>query len=104
MLRVYGDVLDGLVELRPVISEIERKDGDLARQMRRAVTSVPLNISEGAGSLKGNKRARYHTALGSARETVACLDVAERLHGITVSEAIRARWDRVTATLYKLAR
>ncbi len=104
MLMIYEVVLDGLEELRPVMAEIGRRDSDLARQMRRAVTSVALNISEGEGSQGGNKRSRYHSALGSARETVACLDVAERLYGITVDVEVRARWDRVTATLFKLSR
>jgi four helix bundle protein len=40
---------------------------------------VPLNVREGLGSLKGNRAARLHDAMGSAREVAACLEVAEAL-------------------------
>ena len=39
---------------------------------------MPDNIAEGSYSRGGNRNARYHDALGSARETWACLQVAER--------------------------
>jgi four helix bundle protein len=48
----------------------------LARQMRRAASSVVLNIAEGSGSSGGTRRERYRNALGSAREVVACIEVA----------------------------
>jgi hypothetical protein len=40
MLKIYSVVLDVVKAVRPVIEEIERKDPDLGRQMRRAVSSV----------------------------------------------------------------
>jgi four helix bundle protein len=49
MLRIYDVILDVVKALRPVIGRIERKDADLARQMRRAVSSVALNCAEGIG-------------------------------------------------------
>jgi four helix bundle protein len=44
--------------------------------MRRAGSSVILNLAEGSGSSGGTRRARYRNALGSARELRACIDVA----------------------------
>jgi four helix bundle protein len=41
------------------------------------MTSIPLNVAEGSYSQGRNRRARYYTALGSARETLACFEVAE---------------------------
>jgi four helix bundle protein len=79
MLRIYSTVIEALAMLRPVLAEIEAHDRDLARQLRRASASVALNVSEGSGSRGGTRRERYHNALGSARETGACLDVAEAL-------------------------
>ncbi len=35
--------------------------------------------SEGSGSEGGTRRQRYLTALGSARETLSCLEVADAL-------------------------
>jgi four helix bundle protein len=76
MLRIYDVTLRALEEMRPALRAIEVRDRDLARQMRRAATSVVLNLAEGAGSCGGTRRERYRNALGSAREVVACIDVA----------------------------
>src|SRR5260370_3152530 len=77
MLRIYSTVIEALRMLRPVIAEIEKHDRDLARQLRRASASVALNVSEGSGCHGGTRTERYRNALGSARETCACLDVAD---------------------------
>ena len=93
-----------LREMRPVLGEIGKKDGDLLRQARRAATSVLLNAAEGAGNCGGNRRERYRTALGSMRETTACFDAAEALGYVDgVPEGLRAKMDHVTGTLLKLA-
>jgi four helix bundle protein len=85
--------------LRPVIACIERSDRDLARQLKRASASVALNT---AGSHGGTRTERYRNALGSARETGACLDVAEALGYIgRIDESIRDRLDHVRAVLAK---
>jgi four helix bundle protein len=76
MLRIYDVALKALEEMRPAVAAIEMRDRDLARQMRRAASSVVLNIAEGSGSGGGTRRERYRNALGSAREVVACIDVA----------------------------
>ena len=49
MLRIYDVVLDVLRRLRPVVAAIAAHDADLARQLRRAATSVTANIAEGLG-------------------------------------------------------
>jgi four helix bundle protein len=48
------------------MERIGKKDANLADQLRRAASSVPLNLHEGAYSQGGNVRARFHNALGSA--------------------------------------
>ena len=68
MLRIYEVVLEVGRGLRPVIETIERHDADLARQMRRAASSVALNVAEGMYSRGKNRAARYHNAMGSMRE------------------------------------
>jgi four helix bundle protein len=76
MLRIYEVALWVLKKLRPTVEAIEMRDRDLARQMRRAGSSVVLNLGEGSGSSGGTRRERYRNALGSARELRACIDVA----------------------------
>jgi four helix bundle protein len=62
--------------LAKVAAGIGRHDRELLGQLKRAASSVALNIAEGLGSRAGNRELRFQTALGSAREVRACLDVA----------------------------
>ena len=104
-LMVYSVTIEVVRGLRPVIEKIARRDSGLADQLRRAATSVPLNVSEGAYVQGGNSRTRFHTALGSAAEVRACLDVAEALGYIeSVDAATRDKIDRIIATLHKLTK
>ena len=66
-----------VVELaRPLVESIQRKDRDLASQLRRAISSICLNLSEGFGAAKGNSRLRFETALGSLHEARTGIRVA----------------------------
>ncbi len=76
MLRIHDTMLDAVALMRPIADAIERWDRDLSRQLRRAASSVVLNIAEGSGSFGGVRTQRCRTALGSARETLSCLRVA----------------------------
>ena len=104
MLRIYTTIIEFLRWVRPVVAEIETHDRDLARQLRRAASSVALNVGEGSGSSGGTRRERYRNALGSARETGACIDVAMALGYIgQVDEGLLDALDHVRATLVKVA-
>jgi four helix bundle protein len=105
MLRIYTTVIEMIGMLGPALAQIETHDRDLARQLRRASGSIALNVSEGSGSRGGTRRERYQNALGSARETGACLDVAMALgyvHGVDVG--VRGRLDFICGTLVKNVR
>jgi four helix bundle protein len=58
-----------IVEMaRPLVELIRRKDRDLASQVRRAVSSITLNLGEAFGNAGGNSRLRFETARGSLYE------------------------------------
>ncbi len=103
MLRIYSDYLGLLRDLRSLIAGIERRDVDLGRQLRRAAASVALNMAEGSGNAGGTRRQRYLSALGSAREVGACLDVADALGYVAVDAALARRLDSVVRVLVRLA-
>ena len=75
-MRIYQIALLLVASVCRLSRIVQRHDPDLARQMRRSVTSVPLNIQEGMYSRAGNRVARYETAMGSAKETMAALEVS----------------------------
>jgi len=104
--KCYQISLDGARGVRPLIRRIEACDVDLARQLRRCLSSVPLNIAEGSRSRGKNVQARYSTAMGSAREVIACLEVAEALGYLNEADlpTVVDRFDHVIAILFKLCR
>ncbi len=103
MLRIYDLCLELVREVMPLVGVIARHDPDLARQCRRALSSAPLNLAEGSYSRGGNRIARYHGALGSVRETLACLEVAEACgYLVRIEDGLRARFDHVIGTLVNL--
>jgi len=89
--------------LAPVVPAIERKDRSLADQIRRAASSVSLNLAEGERSAKGNKQKHYSIAHGSANEVRAALFVA-RAWGVWIEPNERALsiLDRLLALLWRL--
>ena len=104
-LKIYDVILETIGMLRVEMDAISRRNADLAEQMRRAAASIALNTSEGSYSRGRNRQARYHTALGSARETLACIEVAVALGYLpAVREDVRARLRQILGTLTNLSR
>ena len=92
-------------ELRVSIGRVAQHDRDLARQMRRCCHSVPLNIAEGSAARDGRRRSRYTDALGSCRELVAALHVAEAMGYLpALDPVVLDRLDHINATLYRVIR
>ena len=103
LLRIYSVLLELVRLLRPLVGQLERRDADLARQCKRALCSAVLNVAEGSYSRGKNRGARYHTALGSLREALACFEVGEALGYLPQLDAeMRARFDHVLGTLVRL--
>ncbi len=103
MLRIYPVLLELVRSVAPLVRQLERCDADLARQCRRALASAPLNVAEGMYSRGKNRAARYHNALGSLREVVACFEVAAALGYMgELDPEVRRRFDQVLGTLVRL--
>ncbi len=103
MLNVYPIVIEFIGSLRPLLAQIERRDRDLGRQLRRASSSVALNLAEGMYSRGELRTARYHTALGSMRETQSCLEVARAFGYVReLEQSFTANVNRIIGTLVRL--
>ena len=104
MFHAYEASKVALLELGPFLKRIERRDRDLARQLRRAGASVHLNVAEGNGLTGGNRRIRFRTAVGSAREVIACAEVAVAFTyvGEPTCRTLVQAYDRVIRLLWRL--
>ncbi|MGE3172877.1 MAG: four helix bundle protein [Planctomycetota bacterium] len=105
-LDVYRLALEFAHEAEQLCRGVPRGHTALADQLRRASTSICLNIAEGAGEYRSREKARfYRMARRSATECAAILDLLD-VFGITTavattSRARRSLLLRITAMLAK---
>jgi four helix bundle protein len=100
---IYEMCLEMVASVCRLADVVQRRDKDLAQQMRRACMSVPLNFQEGLYSRGGSQVARFHDAMGSAKETMACLDVCVAARYLVQSQIDTDlnRIDQVVAGIYR---
>ena len=100
--HVYGAALGVVAGLRPVLDGLMKSDRALADQLRRAASSVVLNIAEGNRRAGKDRLQFFRIAAGSAAEVRAVLDVARAWGMVGAAPAAEAELDRVLAMLWKL--
>ena len=102
-LNIYPVVLELVRKLAPLLVVLRARSSALGDQLERSLVSIPLNLAEGAYSRGRNRQARYHSALGSAREALACFETAEALGWVEpLDPELVADFDHVIGTLVRL--
>ncbi len=88
----------------PIIAAIAQHDPDLARQLRKATSSVVLNLAEGACRTGKDRLHHYRVAHGSAAETRGGVRLALvwQYVGADMVNAAEPLLDRQAAVLYRL--
>jgi len=90
--------------LGPALAKVARGDADLARQLRRAVASVPLNLAEGSRRAGKDRIHHYRIAAGSAEEAMSGLALAFAWGHLESGDVAGADGyaDRLRAMLWRL--
>ena len=90
--------------LRSPVERIQAHDRPLADQLRRAATSISLNLAEGRRRAGKDQRYLWRVAAGSADETRSCLLVASAwgyVDDAQIEEALDLA-DRILAMTWRL--
>jgi four helix bundle protein len=104
MLDIYPVILTFIEDVQPLLGKIAHHDPDLARQLRRASTSVALNVAEAWVARGRSRTACYNIALREMRESHTSLEVSFRLRYLPpLSSELEGRAQRIIRTLYKLS-
>ena len=103
---LVGFAIQVATGVRPVVEQVGRRDKALADQMRRAVSSVVLNLAEALGSDAGNRRARLATSRGSLSEARAAVQLAAAWGYIddALAKSIDTQLDQLGGRIFGLAR
>jgi|GEM_PF-2088879 len=102
------EALEVALEAVREVAAVEKlvSDSDLARQMRRAVVSVALNLAEGNRRRGRDRLQLFRVAAGSADEVVTALRIAGALGSVSAGQSAPALalLDRVLAMTWRLTR
>ena len=104
--QAFEIAIQMVASLKEPLAVIAQRDAELASQLRRAATSVPLNLAEGRRRVGKDRLHLFRIASGSSDEVTACLRVAAAfgyLPEASVAEALGFA-DRVRGIVWSLTR
>jgi len=104
MFDAYEVSLELARSLRPHLKRLRSCDPSLTNQLTRALSSVPLNLIEGRSRVGKDRIHLFRIAEGSVAEVKACLDTAEALGYLPLTDAAAslALIDRMQAMCWRL--
>lgn len=105
-LDVYKVALEFVVLVDGIIEHLPIGKAYLADQLKRACSSISLNIAEGAGEYSGNEKTRfYRMAKRSATECASILDICHILKVIEEIDYTKGRelLIRIVSMLIKMS-
>jgi len=105
-LDVYRCAIEFLGLASPLSEHVPKGYAALGDQLRRASTSIPLNLAEGTGKFDKDARRFYAIARGSALECAAIIDTFQVLSFINTDNYNKAQTllDRIVAMLTVMIR
>ena len=106
MLDAQQLTLDLIRSLRPLVAQLHVQNSDLENQLRRAASSVALNLGEGIRRTGKDKKRAYRIAAAEAQEVKSALEVACAWGYVDdgALAPVRALADRVAKITFALAR
>ena len=93
-----------VMEIRPLLAQIRKRDADLFDQAYRAAKSMALNVAEGGKRTGKDRNYHFSVSAGSADELKTALEVAT-MFGHIPEESLGAALvliDRELAMLWRL--
>lgn len=104
MLEVWSLALDYVDLIHRMCEDLPRSEEyDLKSQMRRAATSIALNIAEGSTGQTDAEQARFlGLAIRSLLETVACMHLLNRRAYLSDATPLREAYRQAETLVAKL--
>ena len=108
-LEIWHRAMAFAVEIYKLSTDLPDSERyNLSSQLRKAASSIPLNIAEGSGCSSKAEFARFlGYAYRSVKEVVTCLELCERLPlsiSTDSSRSLRDEGDQLARMIYALIR
>lgn len=99
-LFAYRKALEAYAELHPIVRALKRDETDLDDELKRAASSMVLNLAEGAHEFRTSEKTRfYRMSLRSTGECAAVLDLVAVVAPRIPTEAAHAKLSEVASLL-----